>query len=981
MFRYLVAFLVGCLGISGLPAGGGCRGGFHLKLTPSGSFCVPCPPGTFSSSRSSSGGCDRCRAGTYSLGGFAKCIGCPRGRFGSGGSVRSACDGACSKGRWGARGSSTGLCSGPCAAGRFGDRVGMMNAHCSGWCPSGKFAPSGSTSCKHCGGNPSAAPGAGTCADDTRQTTPTPATAAPLRASATTRAPSTGASSAAASSAAAPMRVPPVQQTTTICAAGQHALDTVCVDCPNGRWSVAGTPGCTLKYSLSEGANQDQVLPGRNGLCPPGRYGSSSRIRTVCYVCPAGRWGKARSTTKSCGGPCLPGTWGGVGSSGCPRAPPHAPKAPKRQAVVKELGMGWTAKVVPRAPTRTHAVPPLGAGFTAVVGVHFCPQGQRYDASSNACRRCAPGRYRSIDLPVTSCVLCPKGHYGMGGSPTKRCSGKCAPGRYGLGGSTRPSCTAVCPPGRWGYAGGSSSLCSGACPAGRYGSGPTGSPVCSGLCRPGRYGMGSSTTKGCDGACAAGRWGNAGASSPACTAACPAGRFGFGASVESGCDGACPAGRWGRSGSIKRSCDGICPAGRYGTGASASPACSGQCPAGRWSTPGTPNSFQCYVGKDPKPKVQSLPVLHPQRVKPANVISMAISLVVVGESLTSFTKQRSAAVAASMEAALRATVVLAESSAAFSGDVDEGIRVTFVSAIAKLGAHQATQPSATVHLIAALQTGAIHLLLEGGELAKPYRDKAGKSGRLRLSTGLLSRFSAALDPAILRISEHQLSATAKLPKHKIPSAWVALAKMHARPPSAKHALGFLGAPTRPSPTRPGTGVHAMSATQPIPAADLAPSDDDTPIDADLATTGQHQWSKPFPTGVSPAGSTISAANILVCLVSVLTVSAFCDSRASTRSPSIAHPAPLVLLSRCLCSWLLSFSSAAQSREKVAAATKLLLRGTRGTSKCAAPLGAGVSRTLGGVVVAFLIRTPMTGLILCRRPARSRIPMAGGAAMA
>jgi len=359
---------------------------------------------------------------------------------------------------------------------------------------------------------------------------------------------------------------------------------------------------------------------------------------------------------------------------------------------------------------------------------------------------------------------------------------------------------------------------------------------------------------------------------------------------------------------------------------------------------------------------------------------MAISLVVVGESLVSFTKQRSAAVATSMEAALRATVVLAESSAASSGDVDEGIRVTFVSAIAKLGTQQATQPSATVHLIAALQTGAIHLLLEGGELTKPYRDKAGKSGRLRLSTGLLSRFSAALDPEILRISEHQLSATAKLPRHKIPSAWIAQAKMHVHPPSAKHALGFLGAPTRPLPTRPGSGMHAMAATQPIPAADQAPSDDDTPIDADLSTSGQQQWSKPFPTGVSPAGSTISAANVLACLVSVLTVSASCDSRASTRSPSIAHPNPLVSF-RCLCSSLLFFSSAAQSRKKVAAATKLLLRWTRGTSKCAAPLGADVSRTLGGVAVTGLIRTLMAGLILCRRPARSRIPMVGGVAMA
>ena len=902
---------------------GKCRPGFQPRKMPSGSFCVPCAKGMFAAR---GGVCTACAAGSYSLEGFTKCIACPKGRFGKGASTASSCSGACSKGRWGGHGSTTRLCKGPCAPGRFGSIAGMTD-HCSGWCPAGKFSLSGSTSCKVCpaGQRPAAAYGASSCVSAPTTYLPTDTAGAVVCAA--------GRSALAGEKMCS--RCPPGRFSLGG-RGGSHGA--TCLACPRGRFARLGAPtslcdGPCAPGRFGRGASTQLSC---DGPCSRGRYGINGESRSKCHgICSAGRWGFVGSSDKGCGGACPKGRWGVAGKPGClqqhghnmltlgtgfakPALPspvlpspvpnPHETKVGKtgKKRFVKstKIGSGWTivgasTKILRNAPSVAHVLGPnsrkrtvlsLGPGFVTK-HTHSCNAGLFFDG--NGCRVCLPGRYREISDSVSSCRVCPKGRYGTGGSTTRRCSGRCAAGRWGADGSIQPSCTAACPLGRWGSEGMYTSSCGGRCPAGRYGDGAASTPACTGLCRAGRFGRGGSRTARCDGACHPGRWGNAGASSPACTAACPAGRFGLGGSAGRECDGLCPAGRWGRSGSTTQACNGICAAGRYGTAGSTSPACSNACPAGRWTAPGSQNILQCHKGGSvdtsasqegaPRKGSFALTNKYPVSSVPPPMVRMAVALVLANEHISAFKKEQSAAVAVALEATLRATVMLAATATStFSDNLAKGINVSFVNAEGTSVSDLARSSSVTVRLIATLKMEAVHLLLQGGELAKQRQGRVTANGRLHLSAGLLSRFWQALDSSLLRVKKLQLSGTAMLPRGEIPSAWIAHAKTYTRVSSAARPVGFLGTPSRAVPTQLGTPPD-LQATWALSAANLAPIDDDTmdpfPASARVSNAGENEergantqrsWVKPFPSTGSDTGTTGNWVFIVVVGLTVRT---------------------------------------------------------------------------------------------------------------
>ena len=96
---------------------------------------------------------------------------------------------------------------------------------------------------------------------------------------------------------------------------------------------------------------------------------------------------------------------------------------------------------------------------------------------------CNLGKYSTGNAP--KCGECDAGHYGLGGSTSKECDGKCPAGAYSLAGE------------------GITTKCS-KCDVGRYGIGGSKSTLCDGACSAGRYGLGGSTTRNCTGACPAG---------------------------------------------------------------------------------------------------------------------------------------------------------------------------------------------------------------------------------------------------------------------------------------------------------------------------------------------------------------------------------------------------------------------------------------------------------------------------------------------
>ncbi|KAA0154911.1 hypothetical protein FNF29_02052 [Cafeteria roenbergensis] len=160
----------------------------------SGSSCVACPKGTYSSSSNSAGSCTPCSAGRYgSVTGqtSSSCSGlvsagyysisaatsptenpCPPGRFASSaGSSSSQCEGPIAAGYYGGQSQTSDKpVFKKCDAGRYGG-LGQTSSSCSGACDVGYYCPAGSSSSKAnaCGGATAFCP-AGSAAPSTVRT-------------------------------------------------------------------------------------------------------------------------------------------------------------------------------------------------------------------------------------------------------------------------------------------------------------------------------------------------------------------------------------------------------------------------------------------------------------------------------------------------------------------------------------------------------------------------------------------------------------------------------------------------------------------------------------------------------------------------------------------------------------------------------------------------------------------------------------------
>ncbi|EFC37054.1 predicted protein [Naegleria gruberi] len=554
-----------------------CSAGYYSEVGSTSSDCSICAAGTYSNNRASS--CTNCAGGTYSAGGASSCTSCSAGYYSSAGS--SSCY-QCGAGTYSTGGASS--CTN-CAAGYYSSTVGATSSSvclmCSAGtystisvaggassctsCSAGYYSSAGASSCSQCGAGTYSAVSSSSCTNCAAGSYSSAGSSSCTSCSAGYR---SSAGSSSCSQCGAGTYSAGGASSCTSCSAGYYssAGSSSCSQCGAGTYSAGGASSCTNcgagTYSSTVGGTSSSVCLN----CVAGTYStiSGATSATVCQNCNAGSFSTGGSS--SCTN-CAAGYYSASGSSSC-----------------SQCGAGTYSTGGSSSCASCAAGSYSSAGSSSCTS---CSAGYYSNPGSSSCSQCGAGTYSSTGS--SSCTSCSAGYYSNSGSSS--CS-QCGAGTYSTGGSS--GCTS-CSAGYYSSAG--SSSCS-QCGAGTYSTGgassctsclagyysSAGSSSCS-QCGAGTYSTGGSSS--CTN-CGAGTYSSTpGATNAGVCLTCSAGYY---SSVGASSCSKCSAGTYSSSGSS--SCTN-CAAGYYSTSGSSS--CS-QCGAGTYSTGGSSSCTSCSAG-------------------------------------------------------------------------------------------------------------------------------------------------------------------------------------------------------------------------------------------------------------------------------------------------------------------------------------------------------------------------------------------------
>ncbi|GMH76479.1 hypothetical protein TrLO_g8185 [Triparma laevis f. longispina] len=555
--------------------------------------CSQCLAGLYSSS--GSGVCSYCDPGTYSTIASATCTICPGGRVSSNGAA------SCSDCVAGKYDDGNNICQ-PCPAGSFSS---AGSTACDSSCPAGTYGKMGETSCSECEAGKFAALGAASC-ELCLAGTYSGSRAGECSICAAGKVSSAGAMECNACEGG--FYSHEQSSSCSMCTSGKYSGDEagVCSVCVAGRYSGTGASSCAI--------------------CTAGKYSqlvSETEGASTCTDCDSGKFSSEGS--ESCAGSCLPGTYGGPGSSicvdcgagtyseagadsciNCPGGKYSGAKAGLCVNCDAGKFSGNAAASCETCVADQGYVSSEGqsqceyCGAEGQASCSYCGAGKYASTTSNTCELCQPSTYSvggkssclscesntytdtsgatvcvycdAGQIPSSdqqSCVSCDAGHYSNIGDTT--CS-QCLAGLYSSSGS---GVCSYCDPGT--YSTIASATCT-ICPGGRVSS--NGAASCSD-CVAGKYDDGNNICQ----PCAAGTFSSAGSTS--CDSDCPAGTFGR--IGETSCS-ECEAGKFAPLGAD--SCQ-LCEAGTYS--GSRAGECT-DCTAGTFSSMGAEICTPCEAG-------------------------------------------------------------------------------------------------------------------------------------------------------------------------------------------------------------------------------------------------------------------------------------------------------------------------------------------------------------------------------------------------
>ncbi|GMH88338.1 hypothetical protein TrST_g13960 [Triparma strigata] len=464
----------------------------------SGSSCLDCPVGKFSSAGSEQ--CTVCASGKYSASqASSSCYSCPAGKYLSDAAMSSSehdspndCS-VCGGGKYSSVGSNA--CTN-CAAGKYnsGDSTSASlhdsSVDCAS-CVRGKASSPGSSSCTICdAGKYSSIEAASSCTSCPRGKSLSDAgsTVSAHDSSSDCIICSSGkySSSSGSSSCISCSDGKYISDDSTSTASHDSSAD--CSSCAEGKSSSSGASSCSIcaagKYSSSEGSSSCASCPAGKFLSDSGLTTSAHDSSSDCTICAAGKYaeGIGSSSCVNCDSgkynsdnsatasrhdssadciDCSAGRFSEAGSSSCSTCSGGQYLASSSNCADCAAGKYSLGSVCDECPGGKFS----GAGSSECVG---CDAGKYLvtaatSSKSTACAECSSGKYSGMS--AASCTACSAGKKlidSLEDSEEDACE-QCESGKYAT--SSSSSCTS-CSPGK--YSGVGASSCN-TCAAGKYG--------------------------------------------------------------------------------------------------------------------------------------------------------------------------------------------------------------------------------------------------------------------------------------------------------------------------------------------------------------------------------------------------------------------------------------------------------------------------------------------------------------------------------